>query len=135
MVDFGLARIIPRTLMCKEVMKLNRASFVSVSFCIVGSFSFSISQNVCYVEPQITGETVGEVRPVADMHQRKAEMARHSDCFIALPGPHLHNPNPRFILCFNSFLMTASSPSHFFRWVWNSGGIAGSHHLGAAWNP
>ena len=35
---------------------------------------------------QITGETVGEVRPVANMHQRKAEMARHSDCFIALPG-------------------------------------------------
>ncbi|XP_073026666.1 cytokinin riboside 5'-monophosphate phosphoribohydrolase LOG5-like [Primulina eburnea] len=33
-----------------------------------------------------TGETVGEVRMVADMHQRKAEMARHSDCFIALPG-------------------------------------------------
>ncbi|KAM7521294.1 hypothetical protein LguiB_020256 [Lonicera macranthoides] len=35
---------------------------------------------------EITGETVGEVRPVASMHQRKAEMARHSDCFIALPG-------------------------------------------------
>ncbi|KAF6172475.1 hypothetical protein GIB67_006988 [Kingdonia uniflora] len=35
---------------------------------------------------EITGETVGEVRAVADMHQRKAEMARHSDCFIALPG-------------------------------------------------
>ncbi|RWR90598.1 cytokinin riboside 5'-monophosphate phosphoribohydrolase LOG1 [Cinnamomum micranthum f. kanehirae] len=35
---------------------------------------------------EITGETVGEVRPVADMHQRKAEMARHSDAFIALPG-------------------------------------------------
>ncbi|XP_016702001.2 cytokinin riboside 5'-monophosphate phosphoribohydrolase LOG5 isoform X3 [Gossypium hirsutum] len=34
---------------------------------------------------QITGETVGEVKPVTDMHQRKAEMARHSDCFIALP--------------------------------------------------
>ncbi|XP_022750630.1 cytokinin riboside 5'-monophosphate phosphoribohydrolase LOG5-like isoform X2 [Durio zibethinus] len=34
---------------------------------------------------EITGETVGEVKPVADMHQRKAEMARHSDCFIALP--------------------------------------------------
>ncbi|KAK4600174.1 hypothetical protein RGQ29_010014 [Quercus rubra] len=33
-----------------------------------------------------TGETVGEVRIVADMHQRKAEMARYSDCFIALPG-------------------------------------------------
>ncbi|RVX15719.1 Cytokinin riboside 5'-monophosphate phosphoribohydrolase LOG5 [Vitis vinifera] len=50
--------IIPKTLMCKEVEKLI----------------------------WITGETVGEVRPVADMHQRKAEMARHSDCFIALPG-------------------------------------------------
>ncbi|KAF9622274.1 hypothetical protein IFM89_030316 [Coptis chinensis] len=35
---------------------------------------------------EITGETIGEVRPVADMHQRKAEMARHSECFIALPG-------------------------------------------------
>ncbi|KAK8483003.1 hypothetical protein V6N13_095861 [Hibiscus sabdariffa] len=35
---------------------------------------------------EICGETVGEVRPVADMHQRKAEMASHSDCFIALPG-------------------------------------------------
>ncbi|KAI4317014.1 hypothetical protein L6164_024928 [Bauhinia variegata] len=35
---------------------------------------------------EITGETMGEVRAVASMHQRKAEMARHSDCFIALPG-------------------------------------------------
>lgn len=35
---------------------------------------------------QITGETVGEVKAVADMHQRKAEMAKHSDAFIALPG-------------------------------------------------
>lgn len=36
--------------------------------------------------PEISGETVGEVRAVANMHQRKAEMARHSDAFIALPG-------------------------------------------------
>ncbi|CAN6245184.1 unnamed protein product [Urochloa humidicola] len=35
---------------------------------------------------QISGETVGEVKAVADMHQRKAEMARQSDAFIALPG-------------------------------------------------
>ncbi|MFS7893329.1 putative LOG family protein [Helianthus anomalus] len=35
---------------------------------------------------EITGETVGEVRAVSNMHQRKAEMARHSDCFIVLPG-------------------------------------------------
>ncbi|CAM8987287.1 hypothetical protein QQ045_006210 [Rhodiola kirilowii] len=35
---------------------------------------------------EITGVTIGEVKSVANMHQRKAEMARHSDCFIALPG-------------------------------------------------
>jgi len=35
---------------------------------------------------QIIGETAGEVIAVADMHQRKAEMARQSDAFIALPG-------------------------------------------------
>ncbi|KAG9445621.1 hypothetical protein H6P81_011749 [Aristolochia fimbriata] len=35
---------------------------------------------------EITGDPVGEVKAVADMHQRKAEMARQSDAFIALPG-------------------------------------------------
>lgn len=35
---------------------------------------------------QITGETIGEVRAVSGMHQRKAEMARQADAFIALPG-------------------------------------------------
>ncbi|XP_052173655.1 cytokinin riboside 5'-monophosphate phosphoribohydrolase LOG3-like isoform X2 [Diospyros lotus] len=34
----------------------------------------------------LTGDTVGEVKAVADMHQRKAEMAKRSDAFIALPG-------------------------------------------------
>ena len=43
---------------------------------------------------QITGETFGEVKPVASMHQRKAEMARHSDAFIALPGPTFPHPSP-----------------------------------------
>jgi hypothetical protein len=42
--------------------------------------------DVCCCYLQIIGETVGEVRPVSDMHQRKAEMARQSDAFIALPG-------------------------------------------------
>lgn len=37
---------------------------------------------------ELTGETVGEVRAVTGMHQRKAEMARNSDAFIALPGNH-----------------------------------------------
>ncbi|KAL4194545.1 hypothetical protein AMTRI_Chr05g69170 [Amborella trichopoda] len=35
---------------------------------------------------EISGQTVGEVKTVADMHERKAEMARQSDAFIALPG-------------------------------------------------
>lgn len=35
---------------------------------------------------EISGETVGEVRVVPDMHERKAEMARESEAFIALPG-------------------------------------------------
>ncbi|XP_072958602.1 cytokinin riboside 5'-monophosphate phosphoribohydrolase LOG1-like [Typha angustifolia] len=35
---------------------------------------------------EIIGETVGEVRAVSGMHQRKAEMARQADAFIALPG-------------------------------------------------
>ncbi|CAM6083347.1 unnamed protein product [Calypogeia fissa] len=34
----------------------------------------------------ISGQTVGELRAVADMHERKAEMARQADAFIALPG-------------------------------------------------
>ncbi|KVI01692.1 Cytokinin riboside 5'-monophosphate phosphoribohydrolase LOG [Cynara cardunculus var. scolymus] len=33
----------------------------------------------------LIGETVGEVKAVAHMNQRKAEMAKHSDAFIALP--------------------------------------------------
>ncbi|XP_072989091.1 cytokinin riboside 5'-monophosphate phosphoribohydrolase LOG1-like [Typha latifolia] len=35
---------------------------------------------------EIIGETFGEVRAVSGMHQRKAEMARQADAFIALPG-------------------------------------------------
>ncbi|XP_057978623.1 cytokinin riboside 5'-monophosphate phosphoribohydrolase LOG1-like [Malania oleifera] len=35
---------------------------------------------------EISGETIGEVKTVADMHQRKSEMAKHADAFIALPG-------------------------------------------------
>lgn len=38
---------------------------------------------------QVSGETVGEVKQVADMHERKAEMAKNSDAFIALPGNYI----------------------------------------------
>ncbi|CAO2211061.1 unnamed protein product [Urochloa humidicola] len=36
--------------------------------------------------PEVIGETVGEVKAVEDMNQRKAEMIRESDAFVALPG-------------------------------------------------
>ncbi|KAK3405729.1 cytokinin riboside 5'-monophosphate phosphoribohydrolase LOG7 [Eucalyptus grandis] len=36
--------------------------------------------------PSLCGNEVGETRTVSDMHQRKAEMARQADAFIALPG-------------------------------------------------
>ena len=39
---------------------------------------------------QITGETMGEVRAVSGMHQRKAEMAKQADAFIALSGTNIH---------------------------------------------
>ncbi|KAM0908785.1 hypothetical protein ACQ4PT_015260 [Festuca glaucescens] len=35
---------------------------------------------------EVTGDPVGEVRAVSGMHERKAEMARYADAFIALPG-------------------------------------------------
>ncbi|XXG48571.1 hypothetical protein AAC387_Pa02g2977 [Persea americana] len=35
---------------------------------------------------EISGETIGEVKKVVDMHERKSEMAKHADAFIALPG-------------------------------------------------
>ncbi|KAM0908786.1 hypothetical protein ACQ4PT_015260 [Festuca glaucescens] len=35
---------------------------------------------------KVTGDPVGEVRAVSGMHERKAEMARYADAFIALPG-------------------------------------------------
>ncbi|KAJ8760074.1 hypothetical protein K2173_010930 [Erythroxylum novogranatense] len=35
---------------------------------------------------EISGHTVGEVMIVADMHERKAEMAKRADAFVALPG-------------------------------------------------
>ncbi|XP_074564008.1 cytokinin riboside 5'-monophosphate phosphoribohydrolase LOG8-like [Curcuma longa] len=35
---------------------------------------------------EISGETVGEVKVVSDMHERKAVMAEQADAFIALPG-------------------------------------------------
>ncbi|KAL8498990.1 hypothetical protein ACS0TY_022085 [Phlomoides rotata] len=35
---------------------------------------------------EISGETVGDVKIVSDMHERKALMAQESEAFVALPG-------------------------------------------------
>ncbi|ONK59733.1 uncharacterized protein A4U43_C08F9840 [Asparagus officinalis] len=35
---------------------------------------------------EISGNSIGEVKIVADMHERKSEMAKNADAFIALPG-------------------------------------------------
>ncbi|MBA0580526.1 hypothetical protein Gorai_022740 [Gossypium raimondii] len=72
--------IIPKTLMSKEVV------ISTPSPVLVKSLWEMMHKYGFVLVKQITGETVGEVKPVTDMHQRKAEMARHSDCFIALPG-------------------------------------------------
>jgi len=46
------------------------------------------------LQMQITGEPIGEVRAVSNMHQRKAEMARQADAFIALPGNITKSQHP-----------------------------------------
>ncbi|CAL9160184.1 unnamed protein product [Musa hybrid cultivar] len=35
---------------------------------------------------EVSGETIGDLIKVADMHERKSEMAKCADAFIALPG-------------------------------------------------
>ncbi|KAK1262720.1 Cytokinin riboside 5'-monophosphate phosphoribohydrolase LOG3 [Acorus gramineus] len=58
------------------------------SIGLMGLVSQSVHEGGGHVlgSVQITGVTIGEVRAVADMHQRKREMGLLSDAFIALPG-------------------------------------------------
>ncbi|TVU10265.1 hypothetical protein EJB05_43793 [Eragrostis curvula] len=53
---------------------------------VIGSVDLLVVIPTTLMGKELTGETVGEVRAVVGMHQRKAEMARNSDAFIALPG-------------------------------------------------
>ncbi|KAK9123347.1 hypothetical protein Sjap_012949 [Stephania japonica] len=62
---------------------------------LMGLVSKSVSDGGCnvlgviptaLVPVEISGHAVGEVLIVSDMHERKAEMARRADAFIALPG-------------------------------------------------
>jgi len=48
-----------------------------------------INYCVLLLDLQVTGEPVGEVRAVSGMHERKAEMARFADAFVALPGIYI----------------------------------------------
>ncbi|KAI7751997.1 hypothetical protein M8C21_033171, partial [Ambrosia artemisiifolia] len=52
------------------------------SIGLMGLVSKAVFDGGCH----IIGDTIGEVKPVLNMHQRKAEMARQADAFIALPG-------------------------------------------------
>ncbi|KMT18822.1 hypothetical protein BVRB_2g029290 [Beta vulgaris subsp. vulgaris] len=65
------------------------------SIGLMGTISKTVFQGGCHVlgiiprlllPVEIVGETHGEVKIVADMHQRKSEMEKHADAFIALPG-------------------------------------------------
>ncbi|KAK9142860.1 hypothetical protein Syun_012260 [Stephania yunnanensis] len=65
------------------------------SFGLIGLASQVVYDGGCHIlgvipktlmPKEITGETVGEVRAVSNMHQRKTKMARQADAFIALPG-------------------------------------------------
>ncbi|XP_078432202.1 putative cytokinin riboside 5'-monophosphate phosphoribohydrolase LOGL10 isoform X2 [Wolffia australiana] len=65
------------------------------SIGLMGDVAKVVSGGGCHVlgviprtlmQDNLTGEAVGDVLAVSDMHERKAEMARQADAFIALPG-------------------------------------------------
>lgn len=65
------------------------------SIGLMGDVAKVVSDGGCHVlgvipktlmQENLTGESVGDVLVVSDMHERKAEMARQADAFIALPG-------------------------------------------------
>lgn len=56
------------------------------STCTFNFWAFQLMIDFITSVLQVTGEPVGEVKAVSGMHERKAEMARYADAFIALPG-------------------------------------------------
>ncbi|KAK7401277.1 hypothetical protein VNO78_12635 [Psophocarpus tetragonolobus] len=65
------------------------------SLGLMGLISQTVLNGGCHVlgvipeallPPEISGETFGEVKTVADMHERKSIMYEQADAFIALPG-------------------------------------------------
>ncbi|KAI3894477.1 hypothetical protein MKX03_013808 [Papaver bracteatum] len=62
---------------------------------LMGSISRRVHEGGCHVlgvipralvPVEISGQPVGEVKEVSNMHERKAVMVKESDAFIALPG-------------------------------------------------
>lgn len=74
------------------------------------------------------------------MHQRKSEMAKHADAFIALPGIHLVY---QIIYISTFFCFSFFSPSllvevfhlFFMRWIRNNGRIVRDDNLVSVRNP
>ena len=58
----------------------------TLQFLCTSSLQSMQFSNFVLMYVQLTGSTVGELIAVSNMHQRKAEMARQADAFIALPG-------------------------------------------------
>ncbi|KAG6524695.1 hypothetical protein ZIOFF_014630 [Zingiber officinale] len=66
-----------RTVFSDAAVELGRQLFLMVDAMVIPK---------ALVPIEISGETVGEVKVVSNMHERKAVMAGQADAFIALPG-------------------------------------------------
>lgn len=71
---------------------------------------------------EISEETYGEVIKVANMHERKSEMAKHADAFIALPGKLALDLVVHFSFSRLDYNLK-------LRWLWNHGGTHGDNSL------
>ncbi|XP_078432201.1 putative cytokinin riboside 5'-monophosphate phosphoribohydrolase LOGL10 isoform X1 [Wolffia australiana] len=89
------------------------------SIGLMGDVAKVVSGGGCHVlgviprtlmQDNLTGEAVGDVLAVSDMHERKAEMARQADAFIALPGSPLFT----FSLYLSPFLSLVWKPYLLF---------------------
>ncbi|XP_031376301.1 cytokinin riboside 5'-monophosphate phosphoribohydrolase LOG1-like isoform X1 [Punica granatum] len=80
--------VIPRALLPHEVAKFVPSHQMTYIYIYI----YATAHDALYkrgankVIVQISGQTNGEVKTVTGMHQRKSEMAKHADAFIALPG-------------------------------------------------
>ncbi|KAG6501114.1 hypothetical protein ZIOFF_040982 [Zingiber officinale] len=64
--------------------------YVTQLCAIIGGFPDKLFEKSSFllwaIKFQILGESIGEVKRVTDMHERKSEMVKNADAFIALPG-------------------------------------------------